>query len=153
MASKTANKNKKDALLLLRLAEDLYSKFEDETFDELCYCVHMFIIQENIGKKELYYQSVFMEHCQEILGDEYSIFDKQDLKPKRPDAWVLLGGSEIPVEMKLHDFNGKALAQLLNYMSMYGCSNGIAIGERLTVDIPENIVFIGIDKVKKCDEY
>lgn len=83
LASKLAPKSKKDALLILKMAEELYSKFEDENFDELCYCVHMFIIYENMNKDELYYQDVFKNNCKRILGDEYELYDKKKFKKKK----------------------------------------------------------------------
>ena len=56
-----------------------------------------------------------------------------------------------PVEMKLREFDLKALNQLLRYMEVYDCENGIAIGEELKVVLPENITFIPLDEVKKYD--
>ena len=154
LASKLAPKSKKDALLILKMAEELYSKFEDENFDKLCYCVHMFIIYENMNKDELYYQDVFKNNCQRILGDEYELYDKKNLKRKRPDAWVVKNNVEqIPVEMKLHCFGDSALKQLLNYMDLYECDNGIAIGESCNVELPNNIMFVELSKVKEFDNY
>ncbi len=154
LASKLAPKSKKDALLILKMAEELYSKFEDENFDELCYCVHMFIIYENMNKDELYYQDVFKNNCQRILGDEYELYDKKNLKRKRLDAWVVKNNVEqIPVEMKLHCFGDSALKQLLNYMDLYECDNGIAIGESCNVELPNNIMFVELSKVKEFDNY
>lgn len=154
LASKLASKNKNDALLILKIAEELYSKFEDEDFDELCYCVHMFIMYENISKGELYYQDVFKNNCENILGSEYKLYDKKDLKRKRPDAWVIKNNIEqIPVEMKLHHFDDSALKQLLNYMDIYECNNGIAIGKSCNIELPNNIMFVELSKVKEFDSY
>lgn len=152
-ASKISSSNKKDALKIIKMAEDLYAKYKDDTFDELCNCVQDLIIYESMQKNELYYQDVFKNNCKEILGAEYEIYDKKDLFRKRPDAWVIHKSAEIPVEMKLRDFNDAALEQLLNYISMYNCKSGIAIGEKLTTKLPENIMFFELNKIKKLDNY
>ena len=95
---------------------------------------------------------IFKVHCSEILGSEYKIFDKKDLKPKRPDAWVVNEDNLIiPVEMKKHHFNSDALRQLEEYMQLYGCSHGIAIGDKLTTLLPDNIMFVPLDKIKAFD--
>lgn len=151
LASKLAHKSKKDALIILKMTEELYLKFNDETFDELCDCVRMFILYEDLSKDELYYQEVFKENCKNILGEEYEIYNKKNLQRKRPDAWVIKDHKEIPVEMKVHEFNKTAFKQLLNYMKMYKCDNGIAIGKPCDIKLPDNILFIDIKDVKKFD--
>lgn len=152
-ASKISSSNKKDALNIIKMAEGMYAKYRDETFDELCNCVQDFIIYKDIQKDELYYQEIFKNNCKKILGENYEIYDKKNLLRKRPDAWVIYENSEIPVEMKLRDFNYASLEQLLGYISMYGCKNGIAIGERLTTELPKNIKFVELKKIKKLDNY
>ena len=76
-------------------------------------------------------------------------------KANRPDAWVRLGLFEdcelAPVEIKLHEFNITALRQLLRYLDFYKCNYGIAVGERLTTEIPNNIFFVSIKELDKTD--
>lgn len=61
-----------------------------------------------------------------------------------PDAWVKSDSDEIPVEIKLHNFNQAAVNQLNQYMKFYHSRKGIAVGKKLTVAIPPEINFIPI---------
>ena len=68
-------------------------------------------------------------------------------KPKaptrlRPDFWVELDGTVMPVEVKKGKFNGKALDQLLGYMQEFGCDQGVAVGATLAVTLPQNVRFV-----------
>ena len=56
---------------------------------------------------------------------------------------------EIPVEVKYGKFDKKALKQLERYMKVYKCKMGIAIGNNLEVNIPENIKFVFISEIKE----
>lgn len=72
---------------------------------------------------------------------------------KKPDGWVTGAESDtpIPVEIKLHQFNKAALKQLEDYMEIFGCATGIAIGEQLTCELPDNIRFISIKDLNDAD--
>ena len=55
----------------------------------------------------------------------------------------------VPVEIKLHDFDLKALNQLSRYMNVYNCAYGIASAERLAVELPSNITFVSFKDLEK----
>lgn len=142
-----------DAENLLNMTNGLYLPDRySKSYERLSDALRDLIIYEEMRKNEVYYQEIFKVHCSEILGSEYKIFDKKDLKPKRPDAWVVNDDNLIiPVEMKKHHFNSDALRQLEEYMQLYGCSHGIAIGDKLTTLLPDNIMFVPLDKIKAFD--
>ena len=60
-----------------------------------------------------------------------------------------MNGEDVPVEIKLHAFENKALFQLQRYMDFYNASMGIAVGNFLCVDLPENIIFIPTNKIEE----
>lgn len=70
------------------------------------------------------------------------ILDKGNNGRDIPDVWVKQDYEPIPVEVKLKDFNKKALRQLQRYMDRYMCERGIAVAEKLTTQLPENIEFV-----------
>lgn len=151
---KLIDENKlEDAENLLKMAEELYSnKSESTSFNRIAEALYDLILYEDMKKDEIYYQEVFKKHCKEILGEGYTIYEKKDLLSKRPDAWVSYEDKIIPVEMKKGNFNSVALKQLQDYMTMYDCSYGIAIGHKTTVEIPDNITFIKMEDVKRYDD-
>jgi hypothetical protein len=61
-----------------------------------------------------------------------------------PDGCILLEGETYPVEVKVEDFDKKAFEQLNWYMRMFGAKRGIAVAQKLTCVLPENIIFIRI---------
>lgn len=146
------NNNLDEAENLLKMVEGMYSnKFDSETFNRICSSLYDLIIYEENKKDELYYQEIFKAHCKEILGDDYNIYDMKKLQPKRPDAWVKYNEIIMPVEMKMGNFNYSALKQLQEYMKLYKCLYGIAIGSKTTIDLPDNIKFVEIERVKQYD--
>lgn len=151
---KLIDENKlEEAENLLKMTEWLYgNKSESTSFNRIEKALYDLILYEDMKKDEIYYQEVFKKHCKEILGEGYAIYEKKDLLSKRPDAWVSYEDKIIPVEMKKGNFNRAALKQLQDYMNMYGCSYGIAIGYKPTVEIPSNITFVGMDIVKQYDD-
>ena len=64
---------------------------------------------------------------------------------KKPDAWILLDGEVIPVEVKRGAFGNMALAQLLGYMQIFGAKKGIAVAPTLTCSLPDGIVFVAVE--------
>lgn len=146
------NNNLDEAETLLKMTEVMYTnKIESETFNRICSSLYDLIIYEENKKDELYYQGIFKAHCKEILGDDYNIYEMKNLQLKRPDAWVKYNELIIPVEMKMGNFNCSALKQLQEYMKLYKYSYGIAIGSKATIDLPSNITFIEIERVKQYD--
>lgn len=130
----------------------------DEKYNEVCkkngnienfYSIAVRLMFENVRetwKDEFYYQNLFKEKC-ESLGYGKPITVKSNLKDI-PDAWVERNGEKIPVEVKLRDFNEHALNQLLRYISSYKAKRGIAVGEKLTVELPDNIEFVSLDQLR-----
>lgn len=125
----------------------------DYTYFSLRNCVYENIMWEKSSRTELYYQGVFKKHVKEILGNDYELIKKTSDNKNIPDAWVNYNGEMIPVEMKIGDFDDKALRQLFRYIDKYDAKKGIAIGGKLLVEIPENIQFISLSVVKSFDEY
>ena len=138
---------------ILQMTENIYvNKHGSETFERICDAVHDLITYKEIRKDELYYQNIFKAHCKDILGTEYELYDMKNLKPKRPDAWVKYNNIIIPVEMKKGNFGKSALKQLQNYMKLYNCDHGIAIGLKSSIEFPSNIRFVDISEVKQYDD-
>ena len=98
-------------------------------------------------RNERNYQEKFNEKV-EYIFPEYKLIKRKNNPKHIPDAWVEQDGEEIPVEMKLNDFNEKALKQLRRYMNVYKTNKGIAIGKNLTVDLPSDIRFISLDELE-----
>lgn len=84
------------------------------------------------------------------------IIDKSSIvkiknNPKHiPDIWIAVDGEKIPVEIKLKEFDFKALRQLERYMGYYGCDRGVAIGRSLKTQLPENVRFISIKELEEA---
>lgn len=152
-ASKLIEINRLDeAQSLLNMTRDLYdNKAGVDTFNRICDSLYDLAIYEEIRKDEIYYQGIFKSNCKKILGEEYNLYDKKELKQKRPDAWVEHKGIVIPVEMKMGKFNKRALRQLQGYMELYKCDYGIAIGLGISEVLPSNIKFVDLSEVKKYD--
>lgn len=98
-------------------------------------------------KNEFHYQDLFKEKCSSLgLG---KIVKHKNNGKDIPDAWVNRNGELIPVEVKVSDFNAKALKQLNRYISSYKAKHGIAVARNLTVKLPDNIEFIPFDKLER----
>lgn len=143
---------------LVELEKCIGEKCFDEKYNEVCknngnienfYSIAVRLMFENVKetwKNEFHYQNLFKEKC-ESLGYGKLITVKSNLKDI-PDAWVERNGEKIPVEVKLRNFNESALDQLLRYISSYNAKRGIAVGEKLTVELPENIEFVSLDQLR-----
>ena len=96
-------------------------------------------------KNEYSVHTLFKENYSKFYEGEI-IYHKNN--PRHiPDAWVEKDGECIPVEMKRYCFDKQALEQLTRYINFYNCKHGIAVGEKLTVKLPDNIIFISIDSL------
>lgn len=60
---------------------------------------------------------------------------------RRPDFIVLDNGVKYPVECK-KTFNKRSLNQLEQYMIEMGVNKGYAVAPKLSIELPDNIVFI-----------
>ena len=144
--------NKKDALSLLKMSDYLFTRENDSSYDTLSDMIWDNIYYKNENKDEIYYQEIFKLNVKRILGESYNLIENKKQFHARPDAWVIYGNIEIPVEMKIDLFNNSALEQLKNYMKIYNSKNGIAIGKGFSVEFPNNIRFIDISEIKKYDK-
>ncbi|PTF40660.1 hypothetical protein BUY11_10705 [Staphylococcus chromogenes] len=125
-----------------------YVNDDPSKIDNLQKVFNLLLHSINNAFGELYFQRIFDENYQEIIKNSEKIDKKYD-KKNIPDNYLLVNGKETPVEMKLNNFDLKALNQLTRYMKTYNCEQGIAIAEKLTVLLPSNIKFIPLKEIKK----
>lgn len=137
---------KREAWSYLKLANVIYLPLEDKIFDVL-YVTSAIEITRCFKESEFYYQDLFKKKYVKIRDGK--IIDKKSDNLNIPDAWVEKEGEFLPVEVKLKDFDKRALNQLQRYISVYDCKNGIAVAENLTVELPENIEFISFDELER----
>lgn len=98
-------------------------------------------------KNEFYYQDSFCKSVPKLLPTMKVVTVKVDGK-NIPDAWLQDEyGNVIPVEVKLHDFNSAAKKQLERYIQIYHTNYGIAVGEKLTTSLPDNMFFISLSDI------
>ena len=140
--------DKNEAWELMNLASRLYHPQDDEVFNVLYGAVAMEITRNN-DTNEFYYQKLFKDNVKLILGKQYKLLKNKKNNPHHiPDAWVEMNGEEIPVEVKRGCFDKKALRQLKRYMFVYQSKQGIAVAKELTVDLPENIIFVSLAQLE-----
>jgi len=84
----------------------------------------------------------FKNNFKKHLGDSYKIVKLKNDPKHIPDFWLEKESVNIPVEIKLGDFNLRHLDQLQRYMNVYGCQNGIAVGKSLACVLPSNVKFV-----------
>lgn len=101
-------------------------------------------------KDEAYFNLLFNLHADKIIPGGL-VIRKSPTAHDRPDSWIRLNGEDIPVEIKIHCFNDKALKQLTRYMTVFKANRGIAVGKSLSVELSSNISFIGLDELEKFD--
>ena len=99
-------------------------------------------VSEDRHDTEAKYYGLFEKHISKVLGDNAKIIEGHSNAQNKPDKWVEMNGVEIPVEMKKGDFDDKAMKQLRRYMDVFNSIAGIAVGRRMTVDCPENVIFV-----------
>lgn len=99
---------------------------------------------------ETYYQNLFKEHAEKVL-DCKLIKNHKDDRHHKPDAWIVFCGKETPVEVKLNNFDTKALKQLQRYINFYKTSYGIAVARKCTVELSDNIIFVPLSKLEKLE--
>lgn len=80
--------------------------------------------------------------------DNCAVFERINDAKHQPDVWIRANGYEIPVEVKLKNFDYKALKQLKRYMDFYNCKKGIAVASELTTILPKSIKFIAIKELE-----
>lgn len=141
--------SKEKAQEIANVARLLFLGSGDWVFDELYIAVR----EHNCSRfhrDEFYYQRLFERVYAKIRRGKV-VKNKTDGR-NIPDAWVERDGYIIPVEVKLRDFNDKALAQLKRYMERYGSESGIAVAKKLTTDLPPNIEFISFEELEAAEK-
>lgn len=103
---------------------------------------------ENSLPTEFDIHNVVKENIHKVIGS-CKIIKKQNHGKHQPDIWVNILGEEIPIEVKLKTFDGKALKQLRRYMEFYRTDKGICVARTLSVRLPENIRFISIKELEE----
>ena len=148
LASRAADESTDAAKDILKFASMLFHWQDDWAFKELYGLIAMNVARISMNSEiDLYGQ---FESClTKLFGDNAKVIRRKNNPRHIPDSWVRIDDEDIPVEVKLHKFNSKALNQLQRYMDIYGCSKGIAVGEKATVDLPDNIIFVSIDEIKE----
>lgn len=139
--------NIKDSLKLLKVANIFKG---DDVFDDLYFATINTItdrrMMEKLEPNELDYQKLF--NCvYPYISNSKIISVKHDGK-NIPDSWILKEKEKIPVEVKKDNFDNKALEQLKRYIRVYKCKHGIAVAKYLTIEIPDNIIFVSIKELE-----
>ena len=148
LSSAYDEEDKKRAWEILKIASIIFHPQNDYDFNTLYDAVAFGLVQK-FQKNEFYYHNLFVKNFSKIRNGK--VISHSDDGKNIPDIWVEYKNGETPVEIKLHDFNKKALNQLLRYMNCYKTVNGIAVGEKLTVDLPPNIEFISLEELRNAD--
>ena len=122
----------------------MFSTGNDPVYNGICSNIEEYFAMYDFiwnRKDEFYYQDLFKKHYKSFLPLTELVERKNN--PKHiPDAWLKENDEYIPVEVKLEKFGAKALKQLNRYMEFYDCKNGVAVGNELTVELPDNIQFV-----------
>ena len=135
---------------LLHEASTLFHPADSKEFDALYNAVATFIYTRD-RKNEFYYQALFLERISLIHNDIFPVSRKHNGRDI-PDAWCSWDGEVVPVEVKLNNFDEKALCQLMRYITAYETKKGIAVGKNATVVLPPNILFISLDDLERSDK-
>lgn len=142
-AEQAKDKNLQEASL--KIASILFHPRGDRAFNALYGTVALSIARRGI-KHEFYYQQLFKVKSERLGYGK--VIERKSNRGGIPDAWVTKDGKDIPVEVKIDEFNQKALKQLLNYMDIYQTESGIAVARRLTVQLPDNIKFVPFSELE-----
>jgi hypothetical protein len=117
---------------------------------------HQFIrLNQDCSVNEFTIQGLFKEHISEIIPGAKPVTNiKKDFHNK-PDAFISFNSNKpIPVEVKLNQFNQKALNQLKRYCKAFKTRKGVAVGSECVVDLPPGFIFIANSELLKFrDEY
>lgn len=147
LALATSCKSSEAAWGFLKLASIMFHPQDDHVFNALYEAVTTHLAYwENAETLEYSLYPQFEKAVNNLFGENAKIIRPKEDRHHRPDSWVQIGETLIPVEMKKSDFDGKALKQLTRYMNFYQCKNGVAVGSRLSVKIPKSIRFINISE-------
>lgn len=149
LASAIDEDNEKEAWEIIQVASRLFHPMGDRVFNSM-YLACITYITEKFRKNEYYYHAMFNKVYSKIRRVKV-IKNKSD-GINIPDSWVERDGFIIPVEIKIREFDEKALNQLNRYIQTYGSKCGIAVGRTMSVDIPSNIEFISLSEMEDAYE-
>ncbi|MGI2329697.1 hypothetical protein [Planococcus sp. YIM B11945] len=109
--------------------------------------VQMAIINNFMSTRETEFDkhAWFSKNYKHLLPESYELTYRSNDPKHIPDFWLKKSETFIPVEIKLKAFTASSLKQLQRYMDFYKCDEGIAVGEKVTCDLPENILFISFN--------
>lgn len=124
----------------------------DITFDRVYGAVkHHFIrLDHDCRVNEFTIQGLFKEHVSEVIPGAKPVPNlKKDIHNK-PDAFISFGSTKpIPVEVKLRQFDQKALNQLKRYCKAYKSRKGVAVASECTVKLPPEFIFVANSELLK----
>lgn len=116
----------------------------------LKHCVreHILRIWKDTQLKEYDLYDWFEDNFYKIFSNKFKTIPRNKINEphNQADAWIKYKDILIPVEIKLHDFNTKALLQLKRYMDFYKCKYGVAIANEQNCTLPKNILFINYNR-------
>lgn len=149
--------DKESARELFKFADFLGCSFSDSpVFDSDAYSTLSYAVGGDVLSKfhrdEFYYQELFKEFASVVVPD-CEVITRAQTRYDKPDAWISVNGDDVPVEVKLGEFDKKAMKQLERYMSVYECEYGVAVGK--TTDIepwPDNVFWVStatLDELEK----
>jgi hypothetical protein len=102
-------------------------------------------------KNEYADQGMFHRYADKVIPG-CQIVRRKMLQKHQPDAFIELDGELLPVEVKHRAFNKAAQRQLARYMDVYQTARGVAVGESYTGEVPDNIIFVPLSALRKCEE-
>ena len=144
--------NELSDMIYKRVAEIGYS-LDCDAFNDVLYKYNM---DRNLRKiymrSESYVQELFCKYIDMIIPGCQLMEQKRTNEHNIPDEWVCVNKCEIPVEIKKDEFGSKALEQLMRYMSAFNCEKGIAVGRKLSVPLPNGVIFVSVDDLEFCKE-
>ena len=140
--------SEKEAWDIMNIASTIFHTLGDRTFNSLYGSVAIDIARR-FQRNEFYYHEIFKKNISKVLGADAKVVKRKNNSHNFPDVWMQINNQYVPVEIKLHDFDLKALNQLSRYMNVYNCAYGIASAERLVVELPSNITFVSFKDLEK----
>lgn len=140
-----SNISEKEAWEMIRDIDEFELGINCHYYDLLRTAVVHLII-DAFQKDEFYYHGLFNKYAHLVIPGCEVVERTSDGK-NIPDSWIFLDGKYMPVEVKLHKFDKKAKNQLERYMRVYNTLMGVAVARELTVSLPDNIVFVGLEEL------
>lgn len=147
LAEAVRTNNEEEAWIIMQNVSKIAHPLDSPPFNALYNAVAAYLAARNTVN-EFHYQSLFKEHAPEI---ELEVISRKTDRQNIPDAWVKINNEEAPVEVKKNNFDWKAAEQLERYMNTYHTRYGVAVGRKLTANLPNGALFVGLDKLEGYD--